>query len=129
MSESVSSETESSSGFEVDKDPPEVLLLLVLLGVVARVLLNRTLDLVEAGVTTDEGAIVLFMNLLDLAGVGGIRAANLRFLADEACLAISSRCGGMAGFCMDLALSAYLNVFMVSATSASAGLTQVIIVV
>ena len=70
-----------------------------------------------------RGSTVLF-NFKYLPGVGGILSeANFRFFAE---FEICKRCFGMGGFCMPLALSAYLKVFIVSDRSASVGLTQAI---
>ena len=71
-----------------------------------------------------EGPNVLF-NFINLAGVGGILEANLRFLAEENC----SKCWGMGGFCIFFARLAYRRVFKVSVRSFSVGLMQAIIVV
>ena len=71
-----------------------------------------------------EGPKVLF-NFINLAGVGGILEANLRFLAEEYC----SKCWGMGGFCIFFARLAYRRVFKVSVKSFSVGLMQAIIVV
>ena len=71
-----------------------------------------------------DGPKVLF-NLIYLAGVGGMREANLRFLAE----ANWSKCEGMGGFCIFFARLAYRRVFKVSVKSFSVGLMQAIIVV
>ena len=71
-----------------------------------------------------DGPKVLF-NLMCLAGVGGMREANLRFFAE----ANWSRWSGMGGFCIFLARLAYRRVFKVSVKSFSVGLMQAIIVV